>query len=82
MKNLEFLPWRKIDPKAMSLARPLLGTTNEGQILGFHPGNHSSVLEKHHQNVAAPSYQGRCFKSSTPDTQEKHVLQVQHNQNS
>ena len=71
-------PWaftlkKNRESKTMPSARPLPGTANEGQTLSFHPEHHGSVLSttgKQSARVAAPSCQGRCCKSPTPDTQE------------
>jgi hypothetical protein len=57
-------------------ARPLPGTTNEGQTLGFqvfHPGNRDYVLEEHHhkcnpQALPPPLAKAAAARYQTPDT--------------
>ena len=54
----------------MPSTRPLPGTTNKGQTLGFHPGNHDSVLKgapptKKSSNAAGPTCGGYYYKSRT-----------------
>lgn len=54
----------------MPSTRPLTGTTNKGQTLGFHPENHDSVLRgapptKKSSNAAAPTCGGHYCKSRT-----------------
>jgi hypothetical protein len=70
----------------MHSARPLPGTTNEGQTLGFHPENRDMVPEEHHEKCSRPVLPPRLAKAAaasiqTPDTQEELVTHnLHHNQ--
>lgn len=69
--------------KTMAFVRPLPGTTNECQTLGFHSENRSSVLEEHHQEciplvLSPPLDKVADASCQISDTQGDHMSHFLH----